>query len=136
MEIKTRIGVAVVAAAGLLAFAATSVRGSAADVGDAHERSQVVRAGSPAYGGYLDAVERATIGQRVGSAHLRGQVDAFERDEPLTAPAPRSTPVSVTSGFAWDAAAIGASSVVVLVLLLLGASMILIRRSRDRPLVR
>lgn len=156
MKSKTRIGATVALATGLLALASTavaagpqasyrdanerggpmgSVQTSVADYGDAHERSQVIRATSPASVGYLDAAERATAGQRVNSAHLLGHVDVFERGEPVTGPAPGSTGVDVESGFAWSAAAIGASSALMLVLLF-GASMILVRHSRGRPLAR
>jgi hypothetical protein len=143
VKTKTRIGVAAALAGGLLALASAaaaaepqarykdaherggpigSLHASVAGYGDAHERSQVIRSTSPASTGYLDAAERASAGQFVGSAQQ-------------LASSASSTGVSIEKGSAWSTAVIGASSALLLVLLF-GASVILVRHSRGRPLAR
>jgi hypothetical protein len=68
-----------------------SVQTSVADYGDAPERSQVIRATSPRASVTSMQPSARLRGQRVNSTHLLGHVDAFDRGEPVTGPAPGST---------------------------------------------
>jgi hypothetical protein len=103
---------------------------------DANERSRPVSAElSTGVGGYLDAGERSRAAQSVVPAQLIGYVDAFERGRPV----PQSSPISAgpiaDSGFEWGAAAVGASSALMLAFLI-GASLLTARHFRSRPLAR
>ena len=156
MNITARIGTTLALAIGALALASTaaamdplagyrdanergavhpSMQTSISGYVDANERARIVhRAVTPSTTRYLDAGERASRGP-LSLPQVVGYVDAFERGEPAPAASPLQANPTAGDGFGWSPAAIGASSALLLALLL-GASLIAARHSRGRPLAR
>ena len=101
---------------------------------DANERATMTQSAGPSAIGFFRANERATMTQPVSTNHV-SYVDGGERgSRPLANTSPLTdVEVSDTSGFDWSAAAIGASSTLLLALLI-GASLIVVRHSRGRQL--
>lgn len=148
MNIKTRIATTVALAAGLLTLVSTAVAaGPQAGFSDANERSVIAPSVPTLISDSVDAHQRshvvgsaATTGAagalgatlRLAPPRLVGHVDVFE---PVTGQPTHSTSASIDSGFDWSAAAIGASSTLLLALLI-GASVGIARRSHGEPLVR
>jgi hypothetical protein len=154
MKLKAQIGAFLALTAGLLAFASiavaagpqtsfrdaneragalSSAQASIPTYADAHARSQVGQALSPNDAvAYFEAAERAAAGvARVNAGQPIGHVDEFTGTKLAVGSSHVSTGVSVDDGFDWSAAAIGASTTLMLALLT-GASLILTRRSRGR----
>ena len=79
------------------------------------------------------ANEHATLVQAGSTGHLVAYVDGPQRSEPLVG-APGETIVAADgSGFDWGSAMVGASSALVLALLI-GVSLVTVRRFRAGPL--
>ena len=102
----------------------------------ANERSTMTQSGGPAAIDFFNANERSTMAESAGPAAIA----YFDANERATMTQPDAAPltevrVSDTSGFDWGTAALGASSAVILALLI-GVSLILARHSRGRPLAR
>jgi hypothetical protein len=109
------------------AGAAAALPAQVSAYSDANSRSQAVQATSPAgAAAYLDAAERAAADARVTPGQVVGHVDVFEGTKTPVGPAD-VTPVAISDGFDWGAAAIGASSMF-MVALLVGAALIFTRR--------
>jgi hypothetical protein len=98
---------------------------------DAHERS--ARSSAHASIEYFRANERATLVQGGSTGALVAYVDGPQRSEPLVG-APGETIVAADdSGFDWGSAMVGASSALMLALLI-GVSLMTVRRFRAGPL--
>lgn len=133
-----------------LAVSALAVAGTAAGQ-DAHERSagvsgqaaieyfieneQATLAKSPSEHAieYFRANEQATLSQSGTTGRLVGYVDGGQRSEPFAATPAETIVVADDSGFDWGSAAIGASSALMLALLI-GVSLVTVRRFRPGPL--
>jgi hypothetical protein len=130
MNFTTRIATTVVLAAGLLALASPALAGVSQD---AHERT-VVTANGPAVSSYTDASGRSSIGAGTASGFdsyldAAGRAAAGARlDDAATA-----SSTVIGDGFDWSAAAIGASTGLVLAALL-GATLFFARRLRGGPI--
>jgi hypothetical protein len=126
MNLKGQITMTAALAASALTFA-----GVAAGQ-DAHERSAGV-SGQAAVE-YFRANELATIRQSGSTGALAGYVDSAQRSESLkTTPGPGQGEAVAGSGFDWGSAAVGASSALILALLI-GVSLVTVRRFRAGPL--
>ena len=147
MNLKRKIGAAVVMAAAALvvsspAGASTPVadyrdafeRGAAMSPGAdaiayfrANELSTLAQSAGPAAIAYFDANERRTMGPYVDGPSRGGLVDG---SSPLVGSVQTATP-----GFDWGDAAVGASSALMVALLIVG-TFALVRHSRGRELAR
>ena len=97
---------------------------------DAHERS----AGSTqAAIEYFRANERATLVQAGSTGALVGYVDGPQRSEPFVGTRGETIVGADGGGFDWGSAMVGASSALVLALLI-GVSLMTVRRFRTGPL--
>lgn len=101
----------------------------------ANELSTLVQSAGPAAIDYFRANERATMASTVPTSAV-SYVDGGERGRPVADASlvTQSVP-TVTSGFDWGDAAVGASSALLLALLV-GGSLILVRHSRGHELAR
>lgn len=137
MKLTGQIGTLVAVAVGALALAASAAAGGPlSDYRDGPERGGTVMNAQTSVAGYLDANERVRAAQPVTSTLVAEYRDAFERAQPPSETFPVATiSVSDASGFDWGSAAVGASSAILLALLV-GASLIVTRHSRGRPLAR
>lgn len=153
MKLRSRISMSVALATGVLAVVSTAAAGGVAgyrDAGergslsptiqtsisgyvDANERSRPFQPAPTVVSRYLDASERSQAGQNVVPAHLIGYVDAAERGRPVPQTSPILATPNADSGFEWGAAAVGASSALMLAFLV-GASLLTVRQFRNRPL--
>jgi hypothetical protein len=125
MNLKAHITMTVALAASALTFAGTAAGQ------DAHERSAVSSAQAAIE--YFRANKRATPVQAGSTGVLVAYVDGPQRSEPLVG-TPGATIVAADgSGFDWGSAAVGASSVLMLALLI-GVSLVTVRRFRTGPL--
>ena len=144
MNLKRQITTTAVLAVSALAIAGTAtgqdaherskaVSGPAAiEYFDANERATLAKSPGETTIAYFRANERATIGQSGPSGALAGYLDGAQRSEPLT-PGPVRIDSTDKSGFDWSSAAVGASSALMLALLI-GVSLVTVRRFRARPL--
>jgi hypothetical protein len=126
MNLKAQITMAAALAVSAFTFAGTAAGQ------DAHERS----AGNSRQAAieYFWANEHATVGQSGSAGHLVDYVDGAQRSEPLTGtPGPAQIEAVDGSGFDWGSAMVGASSALVLALLI-GLSLVTVRRFRAGPL--
>jgi hypothetical protein len=131
MNIRTRIATTVALAAGLLALASPA---GAATPQDANERAGAAVSVPGAVSGYTDANGRSAIGTGRG-AGADSYLDAAGRAAAFAGvdEAPTGSSIVSGDGFDWSAAAIGASSGLVLALLL-GGGLIFARRYRSGPI--
>lgn len=102
-----------------------------------NERSTLAQSAGEAGIKYFLANERATIGaQPVTTGGLGNYVDSFERGAPVQVTSPiTEVGVADNSRFDWGAAVVGASSALMLALLI-GGSLLTARRFRGGPLPR
>jgi hypothetical protein len=96
---------------------------------DANERATLAKSPGENAIEYFRANEMATLGS-AGSTALVGYVDGPQRIELLTQPT--GFEVADGSGFDWSSAAVGASSALMLALLI-GVSLVTVRRLRTGP---
>jgi hypothetical protein len=145
MNLKGHITMTAALAASALTFVATAAgqdahersAGSAltsvatAASRDAHERST----GSSAQAAieYFRANERATLVQAGSTGALVAYVDGPQRSEPFVDTSGETLVAADGSGFDWGSAMMGASSALVLALLI-GVSLVTVRRFRAGPL--
>lgn len=99
-----------------------------------NERATLVKPASDHAIEYFRANELATIRQSGSTGALAGYVDSAQRSESLkTTPGPGQGEAVDGSGFDWGSAMVGASSALVLALLI-GVSLVTVRRFRAGPL--
>jgi hypothetical protein len=137
-----------ITAVGALAVSALAIAGTAA-AQDAHERGAGI-SGQAAIE-YFDANERATLAKspgvnaieyfranelatlvQSGGNRLTAYVDGAQRSEPLAGPRDEMVVSGEGAGFDWSSAAVGASSALMLALLI-GVSLVTVRRVRTGP---
>ena len=144
MNFKGQIAMTAVLAASALAFAGTAsgqdahersagLSGQAAiEYFDANERATLAKSPGENAVEYFRANELATLVQAGSAGHLVGYVDGGQRSEPLVGTG-ETTVAADDSGFDWGSAMVGASSVLMLALLI-GVSLVTVRRFRGGPL--
>lgn len=137
-----------ITATAVLAVSALAIAGTATGQ-DAHERSAAV-SGQAAIE-YFDANERATLAKspgvnaieyfranelatlvQSGGNRLAAYTDGAQRSKPLAGPRDTTVATSEGAGFDWSSAAVGASSALMLALLI-GVSLLSVRRFRTGP---
>jgi hypothetical protein len=159
MNVKKQLGTATTIATVVLAAAAPGVAADTPTPGDAgvayfraNERATLVQSAGPAAIAYFRANERKTLVSETSAAlrgtvnphrgplvsevstTLNGYVDNNRQPGQAGAPAVEAEPVQA-GGFDWQDAAVGASSALMLGLLI-GGSLIVVRHSRGRELAR
>lgn len=115
-------------------------RGAAATSGEAaiayfvaNERSTLVQPARESAIKYFRANERASLAQSATTGGLLGYVDGPERGQPVQAISPiAEIRADDNNGFDWGAAVVGASSALMLALLI-GVSLLTARRFRGGP---
>lgn len=100
---------------------------------DANERATLAKSPGVNAIEYFRANEMATIGQSGASGALTGYLDSAQRGDSLMTPPPSPGDAVDGSGFDWGSAAVGASSALMLALLV-GGTFATLRRFRTRPL--
>jgi hypothetical protein len=98
---------------------------------DANERATLAKSPGVHAIEYFRANERATIGQSGGN-RLTAYIDGAQRSEPLVGPSDKTVVTGEGAGFDWSSAAVGASSALMLALLI-GVSLLTVRRVRTGP---
>lgn len=145
MKLKAYITMSAALTASMLTFAgiaagqdaherSAGVSGQAAiQYFDANERATLAKSPGVNAIEYFRANELATIAQSGSSGALAGYLDSAQRSDSLMTPPPSPGDAVDGSGFDWGSAAVGASSALMLALLV-GGTFATLRRFRTRPL--